>query len=104
MDSAIEGFICPNCMVCLATSSLLQDHWIRFHSSYQRTKKREEISSLVNDRPGYIQFPGTGIDRRVLQADVLNKQVHNRSYCTGGGYQVGLRNRKGFLFPLSIIV
>ena len=84
---AYEGFICPTCMVNLATSSLLQDHWIRFHSSFQVECKNRSLERSVHERAAFVQFPGAGCFSRNQTTDDLNKQKHNRSF-TGGGSQV----------------
>ena len=82
-----EGFICPTCMVNLATSSLLQDHWIRFHSSFQAECKNRRSERCLNDKAGFVQFPGADCFSSNQITDDLNKQKHNGS-CTGGGNQV----------------
>ncbi len=48
LKEEFEGFICPHCMIELASSSQLQDHWIRFHNSSKINTKHGE---------GFLKFP-----------------------------------------------
>lgn len=86
-QSIVEGFICPTCMVNLATSSSLQDHWIRFHSSFQLGRRSQVSEACFKERAAFVQFPGTGHFSKSQTTDDLNKQKHNR-FCTGGGNKV----------------
>lgn len=86
-SSVVEGFRCPDCMINLDNSSLLQDHWIRFHSSFEVKCRNRKLDRSIHERPAFVQFPGACCYLGTQITDELKKQVHNRS-CTGDRYQV----------------
>lgn len=74
-------------MVCLATSSLLQDHWIRFHNSPHETEKNSgETKPDLNERPRFVQLSGEWNSSKDQTTEVSNKQMSKSS--TGENHQV----------------
>lgn len=52
-NTALEGFICPACLVDFPSASKLQDHWVKFHSPKVATNssRSERISNDYEDIP-----------------------------------------------------
>ena len=101
-SSVVEGFNCPDCKINLGNSSLLQDHWIRFHSSFEVQCRNRKLDRSIHERATFVQFPGARCFSRTEIPDELNKQVHNNRSCTGDRYQVRIMLTIGLLI-LDII-
>ena len=50
--TALEGFICPACLVDFPSPSKLQGHWLKFHSpNVATTSSNERVSNDYEDIP-----------------------------------------------------
>ncbi|KAJ7389211.1 Tensin-3 [Desmophyllum pertusum] len=49
--TALEGFICPACLVDFPSASKLQGHWLKFHSPSSAKKPSERVSNDYEDIP-----------------------------------------------------
>ena len=83
----VDRFVCPNCLLGLDTSSLLQEHWIQHHSSHKVACKPQRLERNINESAAFVQFPGPGcLSGNQIIID-LSKQKYQTS-CAGGGDQV----------------
>ncbi|XP_078345680.1 tensin-3-like isoform X2 [Oculina patagonica] len=49
--TALEGFICPACLVDFPSPSKLQGHWTKFHSPNVSTRSNQRVSNDYEDIP-----------------------------------------------------
>ena len=51
VNTALEGFICPACLVDFPSASKLQDHWLKFHSPKVTASGTDRVSDDYESIP-----------------------------------------------------
>ena len=83
----VDRFVCPDCLLSLDTSSLLQEHWIQHHSSHKVACQPHRLERNIHESAAFVQFPVPGCLSGNQIINELSKQKYKK-LCAGGGDQV----------------
>ena len=93
--TALEGFICPACLVDFPSPSKLQGHWVKFHSPNVSTSTAERVSNDYEDLHQIIPLRFVFLSLR--QGTVWNKFVYAISSQLFEVFHSGLASKSGQL-------